>query len=100
MNVQGETGMDTQELERHLSELLAPSKLPANVKSARFELGTDHTGDPAVRIFLEIEPKFLTILEKDKAQRDELSKYRQNLTNQILRLESGYFPFIRLAEAA
>lgn len=92
--------MDTQELERHLREMLEPSRLPANVKSARFELGTDHIGEPAVRIFLEIEPEFLTVLEKDKAQRDELGKFRQELTSRILELESGYFPFIRLAEAA
>lgn len=92
--------MDTQELERHLRELLAASRLPENVKSARYELGTDHTGEPAVRIYLEIVPEYLTILEKDKAQRDELGKFRQDLAFEILRLESGYFPFIRLAEAA
>jgi hypothetical protein len=99
MNANRETVTDTQELERHLRELLAPSRLPANVKSARFELGTDHTGEPAVRIFLDIEPKFLAILEKDKAERDKLGKFRQDLTSKILELESGYFPFIRLAEA-
>ena len=92
--------MDTQELEQRLRELLEPNRLPANVKSARYELGTDHIGEPAVRIFLEIEPRFLTVLEKDKAQRDELGKFRQDLTSKILELESGYFPFIRLAEAA
>jgi len=100
MNANGDTGTDTEELERHLQELLAPSRLPANVKSARYELGTDHIGEPAVRVFLEIEPKFLTILEKDKAQLDELGKFRQDLAFKILKLESGYFPFIRLAEAA
>jgi hypothetical protein len=92
--------MDAKELERHLRELLAPGRLPPNVKSARFELGTDHIGEPAVRIFLEIEPKNLTILEKEKAQRDELGRFHQDLAFKILRLESGYFPFIRLAEAA
>ena len=100
MNANGETATDTQELERQLRKLLAPIRLPANVKSARYELGTDHTGEPAVRIFLDIEPEYLLVLENDKAKRDELSKYRQSLTNQILRLGSGYFPFIRLAEAA
>jgi hypothetical protein len=100
MNASGETTTDTQELERLLQEMLEPSRLPANVKSARFELGTDHIGEPAVRIFLEIEPKFLTALEKDKKKRNELGKFRQDLTSKILELESGYFPFIRLAEAA
>jgi hypothetical protein len=100
MNANGQTATGTQELERHLRRLLAPSRLPANVKSARYELGTDHIGEPAVRIFLEIEPKFLEVLEKDKARRDELGTYRRDLAFKILRLESGYFPFIRLAEAA
>jgi len=100
MNTQGETGMDTQELEQHLRELLAAKRLPSFIKSARYELGTDHIGEPAVRIYLEIEPEVATLLEKDKTQRDEYSEFCQNLTSKILRLESGYFPFIRMAEAA
>ncbi len=100
MNVQGETGMDTQELEEHLRELLAPERLPSYIKSARYELGTDHIGEPAVRIFLAIEPAVLTILENDKAKRDEYSRFSLDLSRKILRLGSGYFPFIRMAEAA
>ncbi|MGA7339381.1 MAG: hypothetical protein WBE72_24230 [Terracidiphilus sp.] len=100
MNGDSQTAMETQEFERHLRELLAPSRLPANVKSARYELGTDHIGEPAVKIYLEIEPEFAARLEKDKTLREGLSKFRQGLTSQILKLESGYFPFIRLAEAA
>ncbi|MGB6687605.1 MAG: hypothetical protein WBE76_07160 [Terracidiphilus sp.] len=100
MSEQSQTASDTKRLEEVLRELLSPARLPLNVKSARYELGTDHIGEPAVRIYLEIESAVATALEKDKAQRDELSKFRQNLTKQILELESGYFPFIRLAEAA
>jgi hypothetical protein len=100
MNGDSQFAMETQEFERNLRELLAPSRLPANVKSARYELGTDHIGEPAVRIYLEIDSDFAAILEKDKASRDELGEFRQNLTSQILKLQSGYFPFIRLAEAA
>jgi len=92
--------MDVQELERHLQQLLEPDRLPANIKSARFELGTDHIGEPAIRVYLEIEPDVLAILEKDKERRDELGRFRQDLASRILELESGYFPFIRLSEAA
>jgi len=100
MEGESQTAMETKDLERHLRKLLAPSRLPRSIKSARYELGTDHIGEPAVRIFLEIDPEFAVILEKDKAQRDNLSNFRQDLTSKILELESGYFPFIRLAEAA
>ena len=92
--------MDEQDFERHLRELLAPGQLPDYVKAARYELGTDHIGEPAVRIYIEIEPQFAITLEKDKEKRDEYSRFSQNLSSQILKLESGYFPFIRLAEAA
>jgi hypothetical protein len=90
MNGNANIAMETEEFERHLRELLAPNRLPANVKSARYELGTDHIG----------EPEFAALLEKDKKLRDELGKFREGLTSKILELESGYFPFIRLAEAA
>jgi hypothetical protein len=100
MNGNANIAMETEEFERHLRELLAPNRLPANVKSARYELGTDHIGEPAVRIYLEIGPEFAALLEKDKKLRDELGKFREGLTSKILELESGYFPFIRLAEAA
>lgn len=92
--------MDTQELNRALHELLASDRLPSFIKSARYELGKDHIGEPAVRIFLMIEPELLTRMEKDKAQRDEYSKFSEDLAFKVLDLESGYFPFIRLAEAA
>jgi hypothetical protein len=100
MNTIGDAGTDTQLLEGTLRELLAPERLPSYIKSARYELGTDHIGEPAVRIYLEIAPKFLAILEKDKVQRDEYSKFCDDLSFKILELESGYFPFIRMAEAA
>jgi hypothetical protein len=100
MNALGEPGTDTQALEATLRELLAPERLPDYIKSARYELGTDHIGEPAVRVFLAIEPKILAILEKDKAQRDKYSKFSDDLSFKILELESGYFPFIRMAEAA
>ncbi len=100
MSGENQTVMDAQEFERHLRELLAPNHLPSYIKSARYELGTDHIGEPAVRIYLEIEPEAALVLEKDQARRDEYSQYRENLAGQILQLESGYFPFIRLAEAA
>jgi len=92
--------MDTQELERTLHELLAANRLPPYINSARYELGTDHIGEPAVRIFLEIAPETATRMEKDKALREEYNNFHTDLAFKILNLESGYFPFIRLAEAA
>jgi len=100
MNASGETVMDTQELERRLQELLAPGQLPSYVTSARYELGTDHIGEPAVRIFLEITPETDLLLSRDKAKRKAYSDYQDDLGSKILKLESGYFPFIRLVEAA
>lgn len=92
--------MDTQELERLLRELLVPDRLPDYIKSARYELSTDHYGDPMVRIYLTISPETDRILSKDKKKLKEYSAFKQDLASQILRLESGYFPFIRLVEAA
>jgi hypothetical protein len=100
MNANGETGTDTQDLERYLDELLAPERLPGYIASARYELGTDHIGEPAVRIFLAITPETDVILSKDKAKLKEYSDYKSDLSSRILKLESGYFPFIRLVEAA
>lgn len=96
----GEIGTDTRELERALRELLAPEQLPHYIKSARYELGTDHIGEPAVRIYLGIEPETSARMEKDKALRDEYSNFHTDLAFKIIDLQSGYFPFIRLAEAA
>jgi len=89
MNANGETATDTEELERYLRELLAPDKLPSYVKSARYELGTDHIGEPAIRIFLAITPETDVILSKDKTKLKEYSKYADALSAQILKLESG-----------
>jgi len=100
MNANEDTATDTQELERHLRELLAPSRLPGYIKSAWYELGTDHIGEPAVRIFLAITPETDIQLSKDKAKLNAYSDYKDDLSSRILKLESGYFPFIRLVEAA
>lgn len=90
----------TEELERTLRELLAPERLPDYIQSARYELSTYHYGDPLVRIYLTITQKTDEILSKNETKLKEYSEYKQELANQILRLESGYFPFIRLVEAA
>lgn len=100
MNANGETATDTQELERHLRALLAPDRLPSYIKSARYELGTDHIGEPAVRVFLAITPETDVIFSNDKAKLKAYSDYKHDLSSRILKLESGYFPFIRLVEAA
>ena len=100
MSAYGQTGSDTQELEQALRRFLAPDRLPPYIKSARYELGADHIGEPAVRIFLEIDPEAAAQLEKDQTELDKYSEYRQSLMDEILKLDSGYFPFIRLAEAA
>lgn len=100
MNANEETAMETQELERHLRELLASDRLPAYIRSARYELGTDHIGEPAVRIFLAITPETDVILSKDKAKLKAYSDFKHDLSSRILKLDSGYFPFIRLVEAA
>jgi hypothetical protein len=100
MNANEQTSTDTEELERYLRELLAPERLPSYVESARYELGTDHIGEPAVRIFLAITPETDMILSKDKTKLRAYSEYRRDLSSRILELESGYFPFIRLVEVA
>ncbi len=100
MNSIDEAGMDTEGLEQTLREILSPSRLPRYIKSAGYELGKDHIGEPAVRIFLAIEPDTATRLDKDEALLGEYSGYKQSLMDQVLKLESGYFPFVRLVEAA
>jgi hypothetical protein len=100
MNASEEAGTDTKELELHLRELLAPDRLPSYIKSARYELGTDHTGDPVVRIFLAISPETDVLLSNDKAKLKAYSDFSRDLSFRILKLESGYFPFVRLVEAA
>ena len=89
MNANGETATGTEELERYLRELLAPSRLPSYVQSARYELGTDYIGEPAIRIFLAITPETEAILSKDKTKPKEYSKHADALSAQILKLESG-----------
>ena len=91
---------ETEKLKQVLDELLAPERLPSDVKSARFEFGTDHVGEPAIKIFLGIEPGATAALARDRSKRAELVRFRQNLTNQIVKLESEYFPSIRLGDAA
>jgi hypothetical protein len=100
MNTQGETGAETRELEQLLGELLAEDRLPSYIKSAHYELSTDQYGSPMVRIYLTITPETDQLLSKDKGKREEYSAFKQDLARQILQLESGYFPFIRLVEAA
>jgi len=91
---------DTEELERVLRELLAPECLPAYIESARYELSTDQWGEPLVRIYLAITAETDEILYKNDKKLEEYSAYKQDLASRIIRLESGYFPFIRLVEAA
>jgi hypothetical protein len=100
MNALGEPGTDTQALESTLRELLAPERLPGYIKSARYELSADQYGEPAVRIYLAITSETDQVLSKDKIQLKAYSAFKQSLARKILRLESGYFPFIRLVEAA
>jgi len=100
MNAYGGIATDTQELERLLRKLLAPSRLPSYIKSARYELGTDHIGEPAVRVFLAITPETDVLLSNDKIKLKAYGDYKDDLSARILKLESGYFPFIRLVEAA
>jgi hypothetical protein len=100
MNTQGEAVYDTQELERTLRELLAPERLPDYVLSARYELSTDQYGEPAVRIYLAISPESDQMLSNDKEKLEEYSLFKQDLARRILELDSGYFPFIRMVEAA
>jgi hypothetical protein len=100
MNALGESGTDTQALESTLRELLAPERLPDYIKSARYELSADQYGEPAVRVFLGITPETDIILSKDKMKLKAYSDFKHGLARKILQLESGYFPFIRLVEAA
>ena len=92
--------MDPQLFEQQLRELLATEKLPNSVSDIHFEVGTDHIGDPAVRVFLVLEPKFAANFESESNQREELRKFRTELTFRILNLNADYSPFIRLTEAA
>ena len=100
MNTIGDAGTDTQLLEGTLRELLAPERLPSYIKSARYELSTDQYGEPAVRIYLAITPETDQLLSKDKKKLKAYGAFTDDLSSRILKLESGYFPFIRLVEAA
>lgn len=100
MNASGETDVDTKELERQLHKLLAPGKLPSYIESARYEFDTDHIGLPALRIFLAIKPETDALMSRDKVKLKAYGDYTDELRSRILKLETGYFPFIRLVEAA
>jgi hypothetical protein len=100
MNTLDDSGTDTQALESTLRELLAPERLPSYIKSSRYELSADQYGEPAVRIYLAITSETDQLLSKDRAKLKAYSAFKQDLASRILRLESGYFPFIRLVEAA
>jgi hypothetical protein len=95
-----ENPMAEQEFEGKLREVLASLQLPSSVSNPRYEIGTDHIGEPAVRVFLVLDPEFAANFNKEKDRREELAKFRFELSSKILELESGYFPFIRLDEAA
>jgi hypothetical protein len=95
-----ENPMDEQEFEPKLRELLASLELPSSVSTTRYEIGIDHVGEPAVRVFLVLDPDFAANFDKEKLRRKELQQFSFELSSKILELESGYFPFVRLDEAA
>ena len=92
--------MDEQEFEPKLRELLASLELPSSVSTTRYEIVIDHVGEPAVRVFLVLDPDFAANFDKEKLRRKELQQFSFELSSKILELESGYFPFVRLDEAA
>jgi hypothetical protein len=100
MSIPSQPVADTEELERTLRELLAPERLPDYIQSARYELSTDQWGEPLVRIYLAITPETDETLFRNKQKLEAYSVYKQDLAKRIIRLESGYLPFIRLVEAA
>ena len=95
-----EMEMPVEDIERRIDEVLAATPRPDSVKAVRFDVGFDHAGDPAVRIYLEIDPYLAENLEKEEIQRNQLREYRQRIRSKIFELNSGYFPFIRLTAAA
>jgi hypothetical protein len=98
MSTPTQPATDTEELESALRQLLAKERLPDYIQSARYELSTDHYGDPMVRIYLDVTPENALILEKDKAKLSKYSEYKQRLRSQVLKLETDYFPLIRMVE--
>jgi len=100
MNLAGQAEVSPEAAEKQIQDLLASVQVPNSVSEVRFELGTDHMGDPAVRIFLVMEPKFQAGFDRETKRREELRKFRADLASKVLKLNSGYFPFIRLPEAS
>jgi hypothetical protein len=95
-----ENPMDEQEFEPKLRDLLASLQLPSSVSTTRYEIGTDHIGEPAVRVFLLLTPNFVAHFNRETVRREELRQFSSDLSSKILELESGYFPFVRLDKAA
>jgi hypothetical protein len=99
MNSTGQAEVIPEVAERQIRDLLASTHPPSSIASIRFELGTDHVGDAAVRIFLIMDPVFAANFDNETSRREELGKFSSSLASNVLRLESGYFPYIRLIEA-
>ena len=53
-----------------------------------------------MRIFLAITPETDIVLSNDKAKLKAYSDFKRDLSSRILKLESGYFQYIRMVEAA
>ncbi len=98
MALSTENAAEEQAYERKMRELLANEKLPSSITGIRFELDTDHVGDPAVRVFLTLAPDFSANFDRETERREELRRFRSRLRSKIFEIGSLYYPFIRLVD--
>ena len=68
-----------------------PEMALAGVRRVEFALGEDSTGDPAVKVVMVIGKD----LQPTKEKIGELNDFAQILVNDIIDLESDFWPYVR-----
>jgi hypothetical protein len=77
-----------------IHDVVRENAVPEGFRTFDLEFGEDATGDPAVWIWLAIDPKYPT--EKENIQ--ALSRVRRRVKSALLRARIGRIPYVRFRE--
>jgi hypothetical protein len=81
-----------EEEQRMIDRIVNATPWPEYVKGYEVAFGIDHDGDPAVRIWLEIEDDLAPSKEKMKV----LGQFRNAIENAVLAEEPTHWPYVNL----
>ncbi len=80
-----------QQDENVIRTVLRRSGFPAAVKGYEIEFGEDHSGDPAVWIWLLVREE----TEPSKIFLDELIPYARAIGRELVEAQLGHWPYVR-----